>query len=121
MLSTKQAAWDSSQEREEEVVTQMRNSKTGFKQLYLRVEKGSGLEEWSGLVFQDWQLLHECLDYSTTFPSRAGKVVVKHIHWGMCGLCDITYGMEYVQVWNHEPVVLHSWEGVERMMLVLVS
>ena len=47
MLSTKWAAWDRGQEREE-VVTQMCSSKTALKQLYLRVEKGSGLEEWKG-------------------------------------------------------------------------
>lgn len=47
MLSTKWAAWGSGQECEE-MVTQMCNSKTGFKPSYLRVEKVSGLEEWRG-------------------------------------------------------------------------
>lgn len=47
MLSTKWAPWDSGQECEE-MVTQMRNSKTGFKPCYLRVLKVSGLEEWRG-------------------------------------------------------------------------
>jgi len=49
-------------------------------------------------MFQDCQLSHECWDYVTTSPSRTGKVVVKSVREGTCGLCDITRGMEYTQV-----------------------
>lgn len=45
MLSTKWASWHSGQEHEKKVA-QMHNSKTGLKQVYLRVGKGSGLEGW---------------------------------------------------------------------------
>jgi len=47
-LATMWAAGASGWERVEEVVTEMCNSKTVFKQLYFRVEKGSSLVEWSG-------------------------------------------------------------------------